>query len=59
MLPYQMSAFVCFLIRALYSELSHFTGDDNMDTSECWVNKTKTTAEAEQNSDEVRGTAAL
>lgn len=54
-----MSAFVCFLIRALYSELSHFTGDDNMNASECWVNKTKTTAEGEQTSAEVRRTAAL
>lgn len=53
----QMSSlFVCFLIRALYSELSHFTGDDNM---ECWVNKTQTTAEGEQTSVEVRGTAAF
>lgn len=32
---YQMRAFVCRLIRALYSELSHFTGDDSVDTSEC------------------------
>lgn len=35
LLQYQMSAIVCFLIRALYSKLSHFTGDDNMDAGEC------------------------
>lgn len=35
MLQYQMSAFLCFLIRALYSELSHFTGDDNVNAGEC------------------------
>lgn len=35
----QMSTFVCFLIRALYLQLSHFTGDDSM---KCWVNWAKT-----------------
>lgn len=30
-----MNVFVCFLIRALYWKLSHYSGDDKMAATEC------------------------
>lgn len=51
-----MSTFVCFFIKALHPELSHFTSDDSL---ECWVNRAKPTAEGKQGSAATRGTAAI